>query len=236
MTEVGEHSELPPSSADKWFYCHAWRRLVHGVPDTPSAAAEEGTLAHDWLANHLLGIRDLSELGDKIMYDHLMPVAEWVGDQPGELHVETQVDFGSAFGYTGLTGTSDAILVHPKHLTIGDLKYGRVFVDVNDNLQLKAYLVGAVAKFGRRPRYRLVIMQPRAWDEEKPGTIRETWISDEELQVFEAELDLAIAANYNPRSKPKVGEYCRHYCKALGRCPAAAEHSLNLLRMYEEEE
>ena len=107
-TEVAgpeEHSELPPSSADKWFHCHAWRRQVAGIEDTSSAAADEGTLAHEWLAEHLLGRRDLAKLDNEEMYDHLISVAEWVNDQPGELHVEVKLDFGAAFGFVDLTGT-----------------------------------------------------------------------------------------------------------------------------------
>jgi len=68
MTEVAgpeSHSELPPSSSDKWINCHAWRRQVAGVEDVSSAAADEGTLAHDWLAEHLLGRRDLVTLDNE---------------------------------------------------------------------------------------------------------------------------------------------------------------------------
>lgn len=229
LTDDQAHSELPPSSADKWFHCPAWRRLNVNLEDTTSEAAEEGTLAHDWFAQHLQGTKDLVDCDVESMYDHLMPCVEWVLAQPhDEVLVETKVDFGDPFGYVDLTGTSDVILVHPKHLTVADLKYGRGLVEVEDNPQLMTYLVGAVHKHGRRPRYRLVILQPRAWHQ--AGGIREHWLDDIELQVFERELHRAIEANYNPRSKPKAGDYCRHFCKALGRCTAAAERSLLLFR------
>lgn len=239
MTDEPAHSELPPSSADKWFYCHAWRRLTAGLEDTSSPAAEEGTLAHEWLAGHLLGDRELSECPNEEMYDHLMMCAEWILAQPfDEILVEHRVDYGARHGFVDLTGTADAIIIHSKHLTIADLKYGRHTVEVvrqvdgkpAGNLQLMIYLVGAALKFGRRPRYRLVILQPRAWHTD--GPIREYWVTDDELQIFEAELEKAIQENFNPRAKPRVGEYCRHWCKALGRCPGAAEHSLSLLAAY----
>lgn len=233
VEDEGGHSELPPSSADKWFRCGAWRRLNANLADETSAAAEEGTRAHAWLEGHLLGTRDLSECDEEGMYDHLMAVAEWIEDQPGHTkHAEQKVDYGAPFGWVGLTGTSDLIIEHEKHLTIGDLKYGKMVVEVENNLQMLCYLVGAVHKYGRRPRYRLVILQPRASHER--GTIREWWISDEDLQAFEVELDEAIKRNYDPRSKGVPGDHCRHFCKALGRCTAVKEASLERLRQFQE--
>lgn len=235
VEEEVSHSELPPSSADKWFHCGAWRRLNAGLPDQSSAAAEEGTRAHAWLEGHLLGTKDLKDCDEEGMYDHLMAVAEWIEDQPGDKkNAEQKVDYGQPFGWIGLTGTSDLIIEHAKHLTVGDLKYGKMVVEVEDNLQMLIYLVGAVHQFGRRPRYRLVILQPRAYHER--GPIREWWISDEDLQAFEAELDKAIARNYDPKSKGVPGDWCRHFCKALGRCTAARDASLARLAAFQEEE
>lgn len=231
MTEQNkEHSELPPSSADKWFHCHAWRRLTWGLPNVSSEAAEEGSFAHEWHAGHLLGTRDLKDLDNKLMSDHLYMCTEWIEQQPGERFIEHQVDFGSAFGFIGLTGTADVILVHENHITVCDLKYGRNVVEVEDNLQLMTYLVGAVQQFGTRPRYRLVILQPRANHDR--GPIRDWTMRDTYFESFKLDLHKAIQANFDPRAKPTVGEHCRKWCKALGRCPAAAEHSLELLRKY----
>lgn len=53
------HSELPPSSSDKWLHCLAWRRTVaehrgqYGPPPPAGAAAEEGTRAHALVEAHL---------------------------------------------------------------------------------------------------------------------------------------------------------------------------------------
>jgi Protein of unknown function (DUF2800) len=233
MTEVAgpdSHSELPPSSADKWFHCHAWRRQVVGIEDSGSAAADEGTLAHEWLAEHLLGRRDLAKLDNEEMFDYLMSCVEWIEQQPGEHHIEQKVDFGEAFGFVDLTGTSDLILVHDDHITIGDLKYGRGVVEVEDNLQLLTYLVGAVHRFGQRPSYRLVILQPRAWHQD--GPIREATISNEKFLEFREKLEKAIEGNYSHKSKHSVGPWCRKWCKGLATCPAAKKHSLSLLAQY----
>jgi hypothetical protein len=233
--EVRAHSELPPSSADKWFHCHAWRRLASHLPDTSSEAAEEGTFAHTCLEKELRGEEELeSSCETEEMFKHLTEMAKWVRDQDGTLLVENRVDFGDGFGYVDLQGTADIILVHPDHLTIGDLKYGRYAVEVDENLQLLCYLVGAVAEHGARPNYRLVILQPRARHDD--GPIREWWISHEDLVAFSNKLEAAIDANYNPKSPATVGEYCRKFCKALATCPAAASHSLELFRQYSEDD
>lgn len=234
-TDLKSHSELPPSSADKWFYCHGWRRTTAEIVDIPSEYAQEGTLAHEWYAGELTGAMNLVDLDDKIMSDHLFMCTEWIREQAGELLVEEQVDYGATFGFVNLTGTVDNILVHPKHLTIADLKYGKnVIVEVENNLQLMCYLIGAIHKFGQRQTYRLVILQPRAYHPK--GPIREWFVSNAEVMEFRLKLEEAIEGNFNPKSKPVVGEYCRHWCKALGRCPAAAEKSLELFRLLPDEE
>jgi hypothetical protein len=229
--EAAAHSELPPSSSDKWLVCHAWRRLTHGIEDTSSAAAEEGTFAHERLAEHLLGQVDLSVLEDRVMYDYLIGCAEWVQDQPGELFVETRLDYGGFFGYVDLTGTSDLVIVEKDRLTIGDLKYGLGVVEVPNNPQMLTYLVGAVHRFGRRGRYRLVILQPRAWHTD--GPIREWELTDDDLRVFEALLEAGIKGNYDPKSEATPGDHCQHYCKALSRCREIKRYSLERFKQEE---
>jgi hypothetical protein len=228
MTGPTSHSELPPSSADKWFNCYGWRRKVDGLPNPSSAAAEEGTLAHEWFADHLLGTRDLSDCPDDEMADHLLMCVDWVETQSGIRHIEQRVDFGKPFGFEDLTGTSDLVLVHDDYLIVADLKYGKGVVEVEDNKQLLCYLVGAVNKHGRRPEYRLTILQPRAWH--RHGLIRETRISNHYLLEFEHKLHNALKGSYNPRSELMAGPWCQHYCQAFGQCEAAAKKSLDVFR------
>lgn len=245
------HSDLPPSSANKWMFCFGWRATVaqhhaaYGRPPS-SAAAEEGTAAHEKFERHLLGSdtvlealpgmsgpdyeawedhrveshRPLSEDDDE--FDHLMECVEWVQQQPGALLPESRVDFGEGLGYVGLTGTADITLVEPDRLTIGDLKYGKQLVEVRDergwpNPQLMCYLVGAINKFGPRPEYRLVILQPRA--PHPQGPIRETRVTQAELNVFLFDLENAIEGNYR-NNECTPGPWCRQYCDALPSCRA----------------
>lgn len=223
------HSELPPSSSDKWIECGAWLTTMRQLPerDDSSPAAEEGTLAHHYFEQALLGNQEEFGKTPDAMYQYLVPVVEWVKEQPGILHPESEVDFGDYFGYVGLTGTSDVILEHPDHLTIADLKYGYGVVEVEDNWQLFCYLVGAVRRFGKRERYQMVILQPRPYHSR--GVARSLWIDHEEFLRRADILNAAIQNNYRG-GKAVVGDHCRKYCKALGSCKAVRDHSLMLLR------
>ncbi len=234
MTDQPAHSELPPSSADKWFHCHAWRRFTHGIEDTSSSAAIEGTKAHEWLADHLLGNRDLVDCDDPEMADLLFMCVDWIEAQEGKRYVETRVDFGGAFGFIDLTGTADLIFVGPDEIHVADLKYGRQVVEVENNLQLMTYLVGAVHEFGSRPSYRISILQPRAWHAN--GSTRSWQISHKDFLEFSRALQEAIQGSYGFKAEPTAGPWCQHYCKALARCPAAAKMSLDAFRNHPLEE
>jgi hypothetical protein len=224
------HSDLPPSSADKWMMCFGWLATVRQhrarfgrAPS--SAAADEGTRAHEKMELHLqprsvLGTEGVPLTDADDEYDDLLPCLEWVEQQPGELHLETRVDVGAQFGYVGLTGTMDIVLVEPDRITVADLKYGRGLVEVKGNHQLMNYLVGVVDRFGSRQEYRLVILQPRAWHPD--GSIREHTVSHAELEVYKFDLENAIEANYRG-GQCNPGDHCRKYCEALSSCKAVAQ-------------
>jgi hypothetical protein len=151
--------------------------------------------------------------------EDLVPIFEWTQDQPGDLYVETQLDIGSALGFVDITGTADLIFVENDRLTVGDLKYGRGVVEATRNKQLMTYLFGAIQRFGPRPSYRVVVLQPRAWHPD--GPIRSYTVTEAEMDVFAFELERAIEENYgNGQCHP--GDHCRNYCEAFGSCRAAA--------------
>lgn len=229
--DIPAHSELPPSSSDKWLNCHAWFRLTRGLESESSTAAEEGTLAHHHFEEHLSGIQGLDNLDNEEMQDGLLSCTEWVEAQveevDGELHTELRVDFGEQFGYVGLSGTADVIIASEKELMVADLKYGLMPVEVEENTQLLTYLVGAIHRFGPRKTYRLAILQPRG--RHPKGPIRTWRVSKKRVAEFEEQLKTAIHGNYNGGSAV-VGSHCRNYCLAAPVCPALADHSLRLFR------
>lgn len=224
---VTKHADLPPSSADKWVVCHGWLKLNRGIPNTSSAAADEGTLAHSYLEKAITEGFDLASLDNEEMFDALSMCMEWLEKQPGTKHAELRMDFGEEFGFVDLFGTSDLVIDDEECLTVADLKYGKGLVEAPENYQLLIYLLAAVRKFGTRKKYRLVILQPRA--NHFDGPIREWTFGQNTLDAFRIVIGEAIHQNYN-RGTPTVGAHCRKYCKAQGSCPALAEHSLHLFR------
>lgn len=220
-----DHSELSPSASDKWMVCPAWRRLTAPLPKTSSAAADEGTEAHALFEAMILNQRWESKNTE--MLDYIGSCIDWVAEQEGTVHSEMELDYGEEFGYVNLFGTADLIIDHPNQLTVGDLKYGFGIVEAEANSQMMIYLVGAVAKFGPRQSYRLVILQPRA--NHFKGPIREVTVTPEELEAFKAKLQAAIADSYTNKP-PVVGAHCRKYCAALAICPGVKAHAIKLFK------
>lgn len=224
MADTASHSELPPSSADKWMVCGGWLRANRGLPDKTSDAADEGTIAHGFLRRHLQTGKPFSLSLSNELFEALSSTSEWIRQQPGVVYPEAVVDYGQVFGYVGLTGTLDVAIVDDACLTIGDFKYGiGDVVEVVGNKQLLCYLVGAIQRFGHRPLYKLAIMQPRAYH--PLGPIRVWTVTDQELKLFLKELEKSIKANYS-KGAYVVGPHCRHFCRALGSCKAVKEQAL----------
>lgn len=243
-----KHAELPPSSAYLWMNCFGWRKTVaqhigqFGEPKS-SEAANEGTAAHEKFEAHLLhSLRDrlhpdfktgttpkeLSEEDDE--FEDLMSMVEWVEQQEGVFLLEHRVDCGAPFGFVDQEGTVDITILEEERLTIADLKFGRVPVEVKDeygrfNPQLMSYLVGTVHRYGKRDEYRLVILQPRAWH--RRGPVREVVVPHAALEVFMFDLEEAMEANFKG-GECTPGPWCRPYCPALGSCRAVAARALRI--------
>lgn len=227
------HSDLPPSSADKWLNCHAWRRLraefvtKYGEPPS-SPAAQEGTEAHERMEKHLRGHEHLDVNYDH--FDELMEAIEWVEENiRGKMFLETRIDFGSQFDYHNLTGTLDIVGVEPDLLHIADLKFGRGVVEHNRNSQGRTYLAGAVDKFGKRDAYRITILQPRAYHPE--GSFRTYELTHEEFEEFlYGELEPAIVGSYSKNPKATPGPWCQNFCPMMATCRAVKDQALERFR------
>ena len=212
------HAVLPPSSADKWLHCHAWMRTVafhrelYGSQEVVSAAAAEGTAAHERFE---IMLRQSAQ-GETEFDEDLLPLVEWVHSQEGAKYYERTVDWGAELGgFVDLTGTVDVTIVADDCITVADLKYGRGLVEVEENPQLMTYLSGLVDLHGRRKFYRLAILQPRAYHKDGPVRIYE--LDNEELDGFRSRLLIAVKANFG-NGQPVAGDHCRKFCPALASC------------------
>jgi hypothetical protein len=245
--DLQAHSDLPPSSADKWLKCHGWMRQTYEARqrDTSSPAAEEGTRAHAYFESHLRrhlfndGTDILDSDAPQEMQDYLLPMLEWTLALPGTLLPEERVDFGAMFGYVDLTGTSDALCwdKEGRKLYVVDLKYGRGIVEPKENAQLMLYALGCVDYFGldfsNNFDVDLTILQPRPYHAD--GPIRTWSTTSATLQEFAKEVEKAIQGNYGS-GKLVAGDHCRHYCPSFGACPAAAQHARELWKTVAVEE
>lgn len=229
---MAQHAILPPSSADKWMVCTAWREAVKGLPSRSSIYADEGTAAHELLEVCLRLDQDPFQMTkDLDLADNLASVTNWLSDyrvanDVEDWFIEHRLWFGQAIGHPKLSGSSDLVVVAKDELVITDYKHGAgVIVDVTTTKQLRLYLVGAIHEFGPRPQYRLVIFQPRGRTHEEP--IREHVVTQKEIAKFTKEAKDAADKNLNGTGERKAGAHCQ-FCSAAPKCKALALFALGV--------
>ena len=212
----GTHAELSPSGSARWLACPGSYWLSKEAPPQPSsAAADEGTDAHDWAAKVLLGevdIFDVPYAGVDIYTTRVQQASERKG---ALLWVEKRVHLTEQ-----IHGTPDAVVSHKKVLDVFDLKYGYNKVEARDNSQLMIYAAGAIQEYGLKPtKINMHIAQPRA------GGIRSVQMP---IKLFNARvgtiLDAADKLLANPDSPRHAGDHCQ-YCPAAPICPERAREA-----------
>lgn len=236
---MSEHSLLSPSAASRWMRCPA--SVVEGLkyPDTSSAYADEGTLAHDLAKSILKGEAEPAGVPE----DMRQPVQVYVDTVRAmsqgavQVWVEESLDLSNVMGVPDQKGTGDyiALLLEAKELQVHDLKYGKgVKVDAEGNEQLGIYGLGALDLvsliYGGIEKVRLVIHQPRL------NSVSEFVYTVDQLLDFkesvrqEAKTCMEIVETgclsdsfYAPSEKA-----CR-WCKAKGACPALAAYCASLV-------
>ena len=236
-----DHALLSASGAHRWLNCTPSARLESDEPESTSAAAEQGTVAHA-LAEHKLR-RVLKQRSKR-------PVSAWVDDEMETLTdayvafvqerisiaedtcadpqvlIEQRLDFSHVV--PGGFGTGDCVIIAEPTLQIIDLKYGQgVLVGAERNPQLMLYALGALHTFGDLydiEQVAVTIYQPRRANVD-------TWeISVAELEQWaesvvkpKAELAAAGEGEFCP------GSWCQ-FCKIAPTCRARAEANLALAK------
>lgn len=233
------HAELAPSASERWTRCPGSVGLCRGIPDEGSPAAREGTFAHA-VAERCLK----SGLQAEAMLDSTDGEFTCDGDMVG--HVQTYIDavldvepargcepaFEVKVTLTGVRndihGTLDAMVLAPGNvLHVFDLKYGSgVFVDVEDNPQLKIYALGVLLTFGslmsKVEEVVLHVVQPR---HHRGG--HSLWtVGAVELRAWgSVVLKEAARLTDDPAAALHAGEWCG-FCRAKPICPELRRASL----------
>lgn len=244
------HSELGPSSSERWLKCTPSAVLSAQFQDKPSEYAEEGTFLHElcelklhrYLGDMTMDVieRQYAEHRDNDFYsdeaeevtdvyvNHCIEVIEAIRLSCPDpyIAVEHRLDF-SEYVPDGF-GTGDFIAIADGMIEVIDFKGGRgVRVNADHNSQLMLYGLGALLEFD--PLYdiktvRMTIVQPRL----------------QNISSFEMNADDLIrwADEYlHPRALLAqkgegefcAGEHCR-WCKARHTCRARSEYFMQLAR------
>ena len=236
------------SGMSAWSVCTLKPWAEVDLPDRSSAAAEEGTAAHEFAADVLS--KDLEPadfLGQEynkhfVDYEMINAIEGYVdrvrllaAGHP--ILVEQEVNFrhltpeGYEPGEDDMFGTADAIIFNPdtKQLIVVDLKYGQHFmVYAENNPQLSLYAAGAVATFAsiigdQIESVRMVIDMPRK------DHVDEHVITMDELKAFETYTTSKMHdVIHNPVGVP--GEAQCRWCKAKATCKARTSVVLDTLR------
>lgn len=237
-----QHAMLSASGAHRWLACPPSAVLEAGLPESSSAAAEQGTVAHglaEWKLRRALHdaptTRPFSDWIDAEMEtltdDYVAFIQERLRDvratcaDPTVL-IEQRLDFSHVV--PGGFGTGDCVIIAEPILQIIDLKYGQgVLVEAEHNPQLMLYALGALEAFGSLyeiDEVAVTIYQPRRAN-------ISTWrVSVTELEAWAAEVvkpAAALAASGD--GDFASGEWCR-FCKLSPTCRARAEANLALAR------
>lgn len=206
---MSTHAKLSPSGSARWLSCPGSIWLTEQAPPQKStAAADEGTDAHEWAAKILLGGDDFDcpYAGLDIYVNRVRAAAE---RKDARLWIEERV-----YLTEDIHGTPDACVYFKKELDIFDLKYGYNKVEALDNTQMIIYAGAAIKTYDLSPtKITLHIVQPRA------GGVRSCTMT---RKLFDARLKsiLEAASNLlkNPESPRKAGDHCQ-YCPAATICP-----------------
>lgn len=238
-----QHALLSASGAHRWLNCPPSASAETGLPDSSSAAAKQGTVAHalaEWKLRRALhqapSMKPVSDWIDSEMEAHTDDYVAFIQERLREARktcadpqvlIEQRLDY--SYLVPGGFGTGDCVIIAEPLLQIIDLKYGQgVLVEAERNPQLMLYALGALAAFD--PLYEIcevavTIFQPRRANVD-------TWtVSVTELRAW-AEDTVRPTAKQAARGEGcfAAGDWCR-FCKLAATCRARAEANLALTRL-----
>lgn len=238
-----KHSPIGPSAAERWLACPGSVALsATQRRHSDSSFAAEGTAAHE-LAEILASIefgkttvrrgngrakrweRDANLTPEQVV-DMRVHCAAWVEflKERMTLWPNSSIMFEQTLdtGITGSYGTSDVVIVSPRHVEIIDFKYGMgIPVYAEGNPQIRLYALGALDEYGdvlgETEVVTMGIYQPRL------SSVSLVDMSPADLRAWREEIR-PIAASALDGTGPIVPseDACR-FCPAAGVCRARME-------------
>lgn len=238
-----QHALLSASGAHRWLNCPPSALAEAGLPDSTSAAAEQGTVAHalaEWKLRRALhqapSMKPVSEWIDTEMETHTDNYVTFIQERLRETRktcadpvvlIEQRLDY--SYLVPGGFGTGDCVIIAEPAMQIIDLKYGQgVLVETEKNPQLMLYALGALAAFEALyeiSEVAVTIFQPRRSNVD-------TWtVSVTELKAWAEEVVRPTAKQAAcGEGEFCAGDWCR-FCKLAPTCRARAEANLALARL-----
>jgi len=237
-----EHAKLSASAVGRWSKCTAAPLFEEQFPETTSAYAEEGRLAHSICElkvtrkfTNPVDKRSLTAALKKLKKEELYSdemektsdaYVDYIDslamsyDAPPVINAEVRVNL-SEWIPEGF-GTSDVILVGGDMLDVVDYKHGKgVAVSAEGNGQLRLYALGALKIYepiygDAIKRVRMSIVQPRTNGEPTCETL-----TVEELREWGETIKPLAQEAYSGFGKFTPGEHCR-FCRGKAQCRARA--------------
>lgn len=238
---MSAHALLSPSAADRWLHCTPAPRLEADLPESTSAYAEEGRLAHSVCElvarkkftvmpqrtynSKLKKFKDDPLWNDEMLttatayVDHLTENAMKFQHAP-YVALEVKVDISDyvpeAFG------TCDSIMIGSNELIITDYKHGKgVPVSSQENPQMMLYALGALKLY--RPIYGDMIQQVSVYiDQPRLESYSGYTLTVDELLAWgENTVKPKAAIAHMGVGEFVPGDWCR-FCRAKAQCRARA--------------
>jgi len=212
------HHAFSPSSLNRLRDCPGSYVMQLGLEETATPESSEGTMLHDRIAR-----KDFSNLTPEqeemceLCLKEIDSVLKMSTCMNTDVVHEKHLVVKDAEGNTVTSGTADVVIIEKegtdtvKGLTVIDWKFGRTPVaDVGHNLQLAAYALGAMQRYGATS-CRAIIFQPRIKNRSeytftKAGAI----LSNISAVIARANSDKVVL---------QAGDQCK-YCLAKEKCPA----------------
>lgn len=244
------HSRIGASSYSRWSTkhggCPGSVRLSVGLPNVESEYAKEGTHAHTVASQTLekyffnkepdggwLAATPEMRSAVNVYVDFIKAEAIASGADIKKNHILIEHRFDLSAIHPGLFGTADAVIYFPKErkLLVADYKHGAgIAVDVEDNLQLQYYGLGALLSTGFPcDTVELVIVQPRC--EHEDGQIRRWKFSSVDIIDFSADLADDAMATEQPDAPLIPGKHCRFCPAAPVKCTAVKDKAQALAKL-----